>query len=87
MDKTIPDTFLNHVIHAHIHDLGPDYKTHWPLTLGNVPVEEYVKLLAARRFNGVLNLELVYERFKTSISAKQAIEASLKKLGNIVKNI
>jgi sugar phosphate isomerase/epimerase len=86
LSKTIPDEFLNCVIHTHIHDLSSEGQTHWPLTSGNVPVEEYVKLLAARQFNGVLNLELNYDRFKASINAKQAISASLKKLGEIVNN-
>jgi sugar phosphate isomerase/epimerase len=87
LNKTIPDQFLNRVIHTHIHDLSSEYKTHWPLTFGNVPVEAYIKLLVARQFNGVLNLELNYDRFKTAISAIEAINASLKILGDIVKNI
>jgi sugar phosphate isomerase/epimerase len=87
LDRTIPGEFLNRVIHTHIHDLGPGYRTHWPLTSGNVPVAEYIQSLAQRRYQGFLNLEINYDRFKTATNAKEAIRGSLDKLGEAVKNI
>jgi sugar phosphate isomerase/epimerase len=84
LPPVIPDAFLRRVIHTHIHDLSPEYQTHWPLLYGNVPVGKYLKLLAQGHFKGILNLELIYDRFYTTINAKQAIDASLAKLNAIL---
>jgi sugar phosphate isomerase/epimerase len=87
MGQTIPDQFLNRVIHTHIHDLSLEYKTHWPLTFNNVPVAEYIRLLTERSYQGVLNLELDCLRFKNSIGVKEAVGSSLIKLSHIIKNL
>ncbi len=58
-----PDTFTAKVIHTHIHDLGPSGATHYPLTLGNLPLMQYLNLLREARYNGILSLELSPARF------------------------
>lgn len=58
-----PNNFLNMITHTHIHDIGPDGKTHWPLTTGTVPLEEYFGLLNKRNYSGLYILELQPQRF------------------------
>ncbi len=69
-------TFLDRVIHTHVHDLGP--RTHHPLTHGVVPVDRYVGLLRSRGYEGILNLELSPERYPAS--AREGLWASIERL-------
>ncbi len=63
-ENPTPD-FLGMLIHTHIHDLYPGTdSTHWPLTCGTVPVDNYVKLLKKSGYRGLYNLELSPEKFK-----------------------
>lgn len=57
-----PASFLQSVIHTHIHDLAPAGKTHWPLTERRLPLQTYVDLLKSVNYQGVWNLELSPER-------------------------
>ena len=65
--EEIPDKiFLENAIHTHIHDLSNETgATHWPITIGNTPVEKYVKILQQNNYDGLYNLELSTERFST----------------------
>lgn len=63
LEHVPPRKFLEHIIHTHIHDIGPDGKTHWPLTQRVIPLEDYIKLLVANGYDGVLNMEFTLERF------------------------
>jgi sugar phosphate isomerase/epimerase len=58
-----PDTFLQKVIHTHIHDLGPTGTTHFPLREGVVPLARNCELLRFAGYDGVYNLELEPARY------------------------
>ena len=58
-----PSDFLDHVIHTHIHDLSPQGQTHWPLSQGIIPLEDFITPLKLRNYSGTYNLELRPERW------------------------
>lgn len=78
-----PEDFLRRVIHTHIHDLGPNGETHWPLTAGRLPLADCVGSLAATGYSGVLNLELEPNRYDPDTDLRAGIFASLERLVNI----
>lgn len=57
------EEFLRGIIHTHIHDIGPDGSTHWPLVIGTVPLEEYMSQLYQRGYDGLYIIELQPQRF------------------------
>lgn len=57
------EDFLSRVIHTHIHDLSPDGETHWPLTEGVIPLNDFVSRLKERNYKGTYNMELYPERW------------------------
>jgi sugar phosphate isomerase/epimerase len=57
------EDFLSRVFHTHIHDVSTDGQTHWPLTEGNIPLNDFVSRLKARNYNGTYNMELYPERW------------------------
>ena len=57
-----PAAFLARVAHVHVHDLGPP--THMPLTVGNVPLQRWIGLLAAHGYSGPCVLELNLDRIE-----------------------
>lgn len=57
-EKFPPPEFTTKVIHCHVHDCSNE-KTHLPLGLGSVPIEQNIKLLQQYKYNGILNLELM----------------------------
>lgn len=76
-----PPAFLEHVIHTHIHDLGANDRTHWPLaTPGTVPLERWLGLLAASGYAGILNIELEPARFADTVDVRRAVFASIERL-------
>jgi sugar phosphate isomerase/epimerase len=58
-----PKEFLDRIIHTHIHDIGSDGSTHWPLVIGTVPLAEYMGLLRERNYEGLYVIELQPQRF------------------------
>ncbi|MCQ2430520.1 MAG: MBL fold metallo-hydrolase [Clostridia bacterium] len=69
--------FLKYVIHTHIHAVSPAGQTHFPLTEDNrLPLAENLRALT-RHLNGVLNLELSFERFSTIMPPDEALRVSL----------
>jgi sugar phosphate isomerase/epimerase len=77
VDECLPGTtFLQRVIHTHVHDLGP--RTHCPLTHGVVPLELYLDALLDQGYEGVFNLELSPERFAGPV--RELVQASIDRL-------
>lgn len=60
-DQFPPPEFLKKVIHCHVHDCQEE-KTHIPLGMGAVPIEQNIELLRQNDYDGILNLELVSHR-------------------------
>lgn len=75
-----PTDFTSAVWHTHIHDLGPDGRTHWPLSEERIPLLENIALLQEAGYDGILNLELSFERFRNQIDSKQSLLESIKRL-------
>ncbi len=71
------DEFLSNVIHTHIHDLGGNNQTHWPLGRGKVPLDEFVRALRGAGYPGVYNLELSPGRFKHEGNPRGLIDESI----------
>ncbi len=78
LDRIPPDDFLKKVIHTHVHDLGPQQKTHWPLVQGKIPLSEFVNALEGAGYSGVYNLELSLERFSGEENPAGLIEDSIR---------
>jgi len=72
------DEFLSKVIHTHIHDLSPDYITHFPLTYARLPLASFTDLLLKSGYAACFNLEFSLERWE---------EPHMQKRNNIVKSI
>jgi len=78
-----PNNFLNLITHTHIHDIGPDGKTHWPLTTGTVPLKEYLGLLNKQNYSGLYIIELQPQRFFEYGNVKDMILSSIHRLKSI----
>lgn len=75
-----PPAFLGGVLQTHIHDLGPDGRTHWPLEEGVVPGPRWAAALAAAGYEGALTLELGPDRFAGAVDVEGAVRGSLLRL-------
>lgn len=72
-DMAMPnDTFIQQVIHTHIHDVGVDGRTHFPVVSRDGYVAEGVKRLKDVGYTGVYNLELYPIRW--DLSPKECLE-------------
>ncbi|RKX76103.1 MAG: hypothetical protein DRP87_12855 [Spirochaetes bacterium] len=72
-----PQEFIERVIHIHIHDLNEKGQTHWPLTIGTLPLNYYLKKLRAVNYCGYYTLELYPERFLNCHSPAEEILESI----------
>jgi hypothetical protein len=75
-----PLEFLRRVIHTHIHDLGPDGGTHWPLTRGEVPVSRRIDALKSLAYSGCYLLELNPVKFSDRLDVGESISGSVIRL-------
>ncbi len=80
--KEPPGEFIGRVIHTHIHDLGHNGQTHWPLRTGSLPLDFYMKKLYSIHYTGFHTLELYPERFINVIDAKKTMLESISILKN-----
>ena len=62
-------------IHTHIHALA--HTTHYPLTAGKLPLEEYIGQLNRCGYRGIYNLELECGRFWQRVDPREAFEGSV----------
>lgn len=81
LEKLPSAEFLKHVIHTHIHAVGPDGRTHWPLGKGRVPLADFTGALQTAGYSGVYNLELSLERFIGEANPAELVEESFRMLG------
>ena len=73
-----PPSFIRKVIHTHIHDLGPNGGTHWPLTCGTVPLVDYLKLLKKVDYSGLFILELQPKKYAATGSVQELLLSSIR---------
>ncbi|MBI9101065.1 MAG: sugar phosphate isomerase/epimerase [Spirochaetales bacterium] len=76
--------FVFRTVHTHIHDLGPNGKTHWPIKENKVPFRDYISRLQTAEYNGIYNLELSFSRFKDEENGKTLILDSIIKLSEML---
>ena len=76
--------FTAAAIHTHIHDLGPDGRTHWIFKENRVPLADFVKRLKAAGYEGVYNLELSFDRFAGEKNQQKLIEETIIKLREMI---
>lgn len=71
-----PPAFLKRAVHTHIHSVHSD-TTHFPLTMGSLPLARYLRALQAAGYAGVFNLEPEPERWEASLHPAQEIIRSV----------
>ena len=74
---SLPEDFLDYVIHTHIHGLGLAGRMHFPIDGSNLPIREYCNLLTGRDYAGVYNLELDFDRFYLNMEPRKSLEDSI----------
>ena len=89
IDKTIyplfpHDKFTKQVTHTHIHDLGPDGRTHWIFKENIVPLADNIEHLKNMGYSGVYNLELSFERFSSEPDQLKLLRDTIIKLREMI---
>lgn len=67
---------LKQVGHTHIHAIGNN-TTHYPLNHGELPLADYLSSLLQVDYDGILNLELEFDRFMSEYPIKDSLLESL----------
>lgn len=75
--KDPPQEFVERVIHTHIHDLGRNNQTHWPLSMGTLPLDFYMEQLKSVSYDGYHTLEIYPERFINVVPAREKMLKSI----------
>lgn len=75
--KNPPKDFVERIFHTHIHDLGRDSQTHWPLTVGTLPLDFYLEQLKSVDYRGYYTLEIYPERFRKVLPAREKMLESI----------
>ena len=82
LDRLWPGpAFLERVAHVHVHDVGANGRTHFPLDQARAALEGFVERLKGVGYSGLWDLEVYPERWGGSTSEKRRrLEASLVRL-------
>ena len=72
--------FTDAVIHTHIHDLGPDGRTHWIFKENRVPLAKNISQLKDAGYSGIYNLELSFDRFASECNQQKLLKDTIIKL-------
>jgi len=83
-DALPPADFIACAIHTHIHSVYMD-TTHFPLTMGELPLAGYIRALLQSGYTGVFNLEPEPERWDASTDAAEEIVRSVELLRKILR--
>lgn len=75
-DPLPPEDFLKRAVHTHIHSVHEN-TTHFPLTMGELPIKSFISALRKSGYCGVYNLEPEPERWNESIDAAEEIIRSV----------
>ncbi|MFW6287947.1 MAG: sugar phosphate isomerase/epimerase family protein [bacterium] len=80
-----PKRFLFNVMHVHIHDLDNNNRTHGPILCNNQLLNDFIKLLQDKNYQGIYNFELYPRRWEGSFSdRKNKIISSIDRLRKIL---
>lgn len=83
-DPLPPEAFLKRAVHTHIHSVCSD-TTHFPLTMGKLPLKTFIHALKKTGYSGVYNLEPEPERWDESTDAAEEIIRSVELLRNTLQ--
>ncbi len=78
-----PIEFLSHTINTHIHSLQGT--THLPLTVGDIPLKNWLKLLANANYNDAYILEISHQRTQPFISDNERFLEAVAESVNILR--
>jgi len=78
------DKFTKQVTHTHIHDLGPDGRTHWIFKENIVPLADNIRQLKNMGYSGVYNLELSFDRFFSEPDQPKLLKDTIIKLREMI---
>jgi sugar phosphate isomerase/epimerase len=76
--------FTKAAIHTHIHDLGPDGRTHWIFKENRVPLADNVSQLKDAGYSGIYNLELSFDRFFSEPDQPKLLKETIIKLREMI---
>jgi sugar phosphate isomerase/epimerase len=76
--------FTSATTHTHIHDLGPDGRTHWIFKENRVPLKDYIGQLKTAGYKGVYNLELSFDRFAGVKNQTDIVKDTIIKLREMI---
>lgn len=88
LDQAYPSQkFSRQVQHTHIHDVGADGRTHFPLETTQGYVSNCIKILQDANYSGTYNLELYPIRWSlTPVECKLKLAESITKLRQMVES-
>jgi len=89
IDKSIYPLFPNNeftkeVTHTHIHDIGPEGRTHWIFKENIVPLADNLRQLKDMGYKGVYNLELSFDRFTSEPHQQNLLKDTIIKLRDMI---
>jgi len=76
--------FTKEVTHTHIHDIGPEGRTHWIFKENIVPLADNIEHLKNMGYSGVYNLELSFERFSSEPDQLKLLRDTIIKLREMI---
>lgn len=82
-----PAQFLRRVINTHVHEIGPDGKTHWPLSGPSDAIQSSLDRLKKVRYSGYLILELHPHRYAHLLDLGDAVLSSASYLQEAVSSV
>ena len=82
-----PSEFLRRVVNTHVHEIGPDGKTHWPLSGPSDAIKRSVVKLKSVRYSGYLILELHPRRYAHLLDLRDAVLSSASYLAEAVSSV
>ena len=82
-----PAEFIRRVINVHVHALGPDGRTHWPLAGPSAAIKTALYRLKNLRYSGYLILELHPRRFAHQLDLKKAARISVSSLEEAILGV
>ncbi len=85
-DVRLPsEEFLKQVVHTHIHDVGSNGRTHWPVLTEQGYIRDCIDILKSSGYSGAYNLELSLLRWESSPKeCRSHIEASINSMARML---
>lgn len=81
------DTFVERVVHTHVHEVDHAYHDHCPLGRGVVSVRSNIERLVRRGYKGVFNLELGYKEASLYGDPLEGLFSSAEALSHMLGSI